>query len=407
MQRVLLKLVRVAGLMVIALSIGCSTTSPPRVAVAPPPEIKTPVPPRVISQVPVVENATKTERNLRETGTELERLIAQPRPGVPDAVLNRTACFLVFPAGELPRVSVQGFATCRNKDRQWTSPAITTLTTPVAKRLDSDLYLFVLSDRARRQLVHGRLDLRSGMRTAPGVSNTAILDQVSASADVFAYAASGDSIQGVPVPRALVDVDRPETERLYGHAIDTSWLLGGSTMSSTVASFYQIDVGSFFNAITPEGIIIHHTVLVPEGGSPETERALDHFHDARGFEVSCFGKVYHIAYHYLILPDGQVVSGRPERCEGAHAHGYNSYLGIALVGNFSSKRRARGSEPPHPTKAQIASLVRLCSQLRQKYHIPLQRIMPHSEVSRTECPGDGLRFDSVLAAINRDSGAGS
>jgi hypothetical protein len=33
--------------------------------------------------------------------------------------------------------------------------------------------------------------------------------------------------------------------------------------------------------------------------------------------------------------------------------------------------------------------------------------MPHNAVSRTECPGEGFEFSQLLAAISRDSGAGS
>src|SRR5581483_3784378 len=185
-------------------------------------------------------------------------------------------------------------------------------------------------------------------------------------------------------------------------------LLNDGTMSSTVTSFYRVDVASLFNTITPAGIIIHHSVLIPGGDLPDAERALDRFHYARGYEISCFGKVYHIAYHYLILPDGRVVSGRPERCEGAHARGYNSYLGIALVGDFSSHTSSGQTRvAARPTKAQMEALIRLCCYLRQKYSIPLQRIMPHNAVSRTECPGEGFQFNTVLAAVSRESGAGS
>jgi N-acetyl-anhydromuramyl-L-alanine amidase AmpD len=60
-----------------------------------------------------------------------------------------------------------------------------------------------------------------------------------------------------------------------------------------------------------------------------------------------------------------------------------------------------------PTKAQMASLVRLCRQLREKYNIPLQHIMPHSDVSRTECPGDRLQFTQLLLALQQTSAAGS
>jgi N-acetyl-anhydromuramyl-L-alanine amidase AmpD len=154
------------------------------------------------------------------------------------------------------------------------------------------------------------------------------------------------------------------------------------------------------------GIIVHHSVLTSHGGT-RVEDMLEQLHSGRGYEISCFGKTYHIAYHYLILRNGQVRAGRPERCEGAHARGYNSYLGIALVGDFSSVDNPRGKKgPATPTNAQMRSLIRLCRELRQKYNIPLQHIMPHSAVARTECPGDRLQFTRVLAALEDKTSSG-
>lgn len=403
MRALLLRLARGSVLLAFVFSVGCSNSRPAKVSVAPPPELH----PAPSVLPPQQAKLTPTEERLHRLGVELETLIAQPRLGIPDAVLNRTACLAAFPADQSANPSTQGFASCRNSAEQWTSPVVVNLAFPAVSRRTSDLFLFVLSDRARRELVAGRLDLRSPLRVSAGptIQDSAILDEVRASEDVFGYSGNGSSLRGTVLSPVTVTMDSRETERLYGHALDAGQLLGESTMSSTVTSFYRIDVSSFFNTITPVGIIIHHSVLIPAGDLPETERALDRFHYARGYEVSCFGKIYHIAYHYLILPNGKVVSGRPERCEGSHARGYNSYLGIALVGNFSS--RAKGGAPARPTKAQLASLVRLCCYLRQKYSIPLQHIMPHNEVSKTECPGDGLNFSTVLAAISHESGAGS
>lgn len=402
-----LNFARGSAFLILALSIGCTHSRPAKVAVAPTPERQptssTALPPQHAAKL------TPPEQNLHRMGAELERLTSQPKLGIPDAVLNRTACLVVFPDAQGASRQVQGFASCRNAEGQWTSPVVVNLSSP-ANGPASDLYLFVLSDRARRKLVAGQLNLGSPLKVAAGptTQETAILDEIKASEDVFAYSVNGTSLRGTEAPHSIITLDAAETQRLYGHALDTAQLLSVSTMSSTVTSFYRIDVSSFFNTITPAGIIIHHSVLIPSGDLPETERALDRFHYAQGYEVSCFGKLYHIAYHYLILPNGKILSGRPERCEGAHARGYNSYLGIALVGNFSShvRSRARGT-PAKPTKAQLASLVRLCCYLRQKYSIPLQHIMPHNEVSKTECPGDGLEFNTVLAAISRESGAGS
>ncbi|HXF14135.1 MAG TPA: N-acetylmuramoyl-L-alanine amidase, partial [Terriglobales bacterium] len=58
------------------------------------------------------------------------------------------------------------------------------------------------------------------------------------------------------------------------------------------------------------------------------------------------------------------------------------------------------------TREQLASLVKLCRHLREKYNIPLQRIMPHSEVSRTRCPGDRFAFRTVLAQLEAESSSG-
>ncbi len=406
MRQILVTYFQVLAVTVVAFALGCTKPQTVKVSVPPPPEL-----PRT-STAPLptqTANLSPAEKSLHEIGNEMESLISQRTFSVPDAVLNRTACLVVFPSRRDGRASIDGFAACRNSAGQWTSPVVTDLMSVTSGRPHSDLYVLVLSDRARRQLVSGHLDLRSHLRVAAGPTSAgaAILDEVSVSRDIFAYTLSDRELRGAVPPKATIVVNAAETQKLYGHPLDTAQLLGNGTMSSTVTSFYRVDVASFFNTITPSGIIVHHSVLMPAGDLPETERTLDRFHYARGYEVSCFGEVYHIAYHYLILPDGKVISGRPERCEGAHARGYNSYLGIALVGDFSSHGKSHSAAPARPTKAQLASLIRLCCYLRQKYRIPLQRIMPHNAVSRTECPGEGLEFNRVLAAVSRESGAGS
>src|SRR5262249_52420062 len=159
-------------------------------------------------------------------------------------------------------------------------------------------------------------------------------------------------------------------------------------------------VSSLFYIIRPAGIIIHHSVLVPEPAVAEQE--LDEFHSKRGFSIYCFGREYHVAYHYLILPDGTPKAGRPERCQGAHTRGYNSYLGIALVGDFSSVDNPSGKKGQLvPTEAQMRSLLALTRQLRKRYNIPLHRILRHSDISSTYCPGDRFPFTRFLAELQR------
>jgi N-acetylmuramoyl-L-alanine amidase len=159
---------------------------------------------------------------------------------------------------------------------------------------------------------------------------------------------------------------------------------------------------SYSNTIRPVGIIIHHSAIPSViGGPPIDEAIIDDIHRRRGFRVFYWGRFYHVGYHYIILPDGTVQQGRPEHCHGAHAEGYNSFIGICLVGNFSSTANPSGQAgPAQPTPAQLQALVDLCRQLREKYGFPVNRILRHSDVSQTtECPGDRFPFQEFLKAL--------
>jgi hypothetical protein len=393
-------LARSALVAFLALLFGCA--KPQRA------KVSTPAPPQAQVSLPAARQAPM-ETKLHQAANTLEQLIADAKNAIPDAILNRTTCFAMFPAPADATASVTGFASCRNDSGAWTSPAVATLSRTTDKQLSGDLLLFFLSARARRGLLARHLDLGQTFSSGKGLLEIErpIIEPVELTRDAFAYSNDGIGLHGITLKKGSIAVDDGATTKLYGHPLDVRQLLDNSTMSSTVTSSFTIAANSFFNTITPAGIIIHHSVIIPAKELPQAERALDRFHYSRGYEISCFGKMYHIAYHYLILPDGQVRTGRPERCEGAHARGYNSYLGIALVGDFSSADNPLGKKGPRqPTKAQMESLVRLCRQLREKYNIPLQHILPHSQVSRTECPGDGLQFARILAALEQPSGAG-
>jgi hypothetical protein len=389
------------AIVVVCLLAGC--TKQPQSA-----KVKPPAPPEAPATVTQAPAPAPVISALQESGALLERLSADPENTIPDAVLNRTACFAIFRNMGAPPAPTQGFAVCRNTNGGWTSPVAMSLTRPAQSKLRGDLLLFLISQTTRKQLLGGRVDLgrvevARGLtdREAPSVADVELRK------DALAYIHDGGALHGAKLPNGVLTVDNAQTAILYARKIQPAALLDKSTFSSSRTSSFDIDVGSFFNTINPVGIILHHSVLVPVGTLPEAERALDRFHYKRGFEISCFGKVYHIAYHYLILPDGQIQAGRPERCEGAHARGYNSYLGIALVGDFSSVDNPDGKKGPiRPTAQQIASLVHLCRQLREKYNIPLQHIMPHSDVSRTACPGDRLEFHKLMAALEQQPTSG-
>ncbi|MGI9101340.1 MAG: peptidoglycan recognition protein family protein [Terriglobales bacterium] len=156
---------------------------------------------------------------------------------------------------------------------------------------------------------------------------------------------------------------------------------------------------SWAHTITPVGIVIHHTGPLTNG-DPVTLPLLEEFHKERGFGAFYYGHVYHVGYHYVIFPDGRVIPARPEHLRGAHAQHYNNFLGIVLVGDFSSKDNRRGQHGLQaPTEAQLASLVLLCRRLEKRYGISLHHVRAHRELSPTLCPGDRFPWDEFLSRL--------
>lgn len=93
-----------------------------------------------------------------------------------------------------------------------------------------------------------------------------------------------------------------------------------------------------------------------------------------------------IGYHFTILNgqiennhnfkvmDGQIECGRDFDKSGAHAKGYNDYIGICLIGNTEF------------TTAQFNSLATLIRELMDTYNIPPDKVLGHYQVSSKTCP---------------------
>jgi N-acetylmuramoyl-L-alanine amidase len=170
---------------------------------------------------------------------------------------------------------------------------------------------------------------------------------------------------------------------LYGPAI---------AVVALVTPFFTV---SYLNSITPAGIIIHHSAVAPRlDGTPVDATMIDRSHKRRGYEIFYWGKLYHIGYHYVILPDGTVQQGRPELLQGSHTKGYNSYIGICLIGNFSSADNADGKRGlSAPTESQINGLIELSRSLQKRYGFSRMQILRHSDVNpKSDCPGDRFPF---------------
>jgi len=329
----------------------------------------------------------------------LEDLVREPTNAIPSAILNRTKCLILVP--RQPSTSIRdlaGIESCREKENSWTSPRLVRFTIAPKAGAAGDLIL-LLTGTASQQLQRSELEVGSIAAPGPSIKDgTNLATNAELNKEMWMYVRQQGSIVGRVVPGIV------RVQKSSGQVQETSFqqIVNQSHAGDANARFEAAAI-SFFNAITPTGIIIHHSGTIPASNQPPTDESqVDHFHQERGFETICFGRTYHVAYHYLIFSDGRIQAGRQERCQGAHAPGYNSYLGISLVGDFSSVDNPHGGKGnTDPTAPQMRSLVALCRRLTQRYDIPLQRILRHSDVTPTLCPGDRFPFTSFLEQVER------
>jgi N-acetylmuramoyl-L-alanine amidase len=340
--------------------------------------------------------AAATAWRVEKSAHILRRISAVSKDGVPDAVLNNAKCLIVIPSAMRKERKVDGLGVvvCR-KENTWNAPTSIRFNGSGIRGRTADLLIFLMTEGAVQALRAGEFRVEQPDGAPAPLVKTTPVPQIELHAAVFTYEWEGAVLSSskaigtiLPGPNASQD--------------ESSRTIGKSSKS------YISAVTSFVNTIIPTGIVLHHTAVIPgREKPPRSEQAIDKYHEERGFEILCSGVLYHVAYHYMIMGNGIVKAGRPERCEGAHASGYNSYLGISVIGDFSSRDNPTGTRGPEkPTRAQIASLVRLCRRLRKKYNIPLQKIVPHSDISNTECPGDRFPYRAILDQLKRNpSGA--
>ena len=118
-----------------------------------------------------------------------------------------------------------------------------------------------------------------------------------------------------------------------------------------------------------KGIIVHCSDS-PQGRGDDA-KDIDRWHKEKGW----FG----IGYHYVITEDGLIQDGRRRSRSGAHAKGYNHFVGICLIGIDSF------------TKEQLASLEILINAL------DTEDVRGHYAVSHKTCPN--INIDQFMSGV--------
>ena len=139
-------------------------------------------------------------------------------------------------------------------------------------------------------------------------------------------------------------------------------------------------------------IVIHHTAT--------TRGNVESIHEAHLKRKDSKGNHWlGIGYHFVIGNGNGMRDGAIEptfrwrqQLHGAHAgdNEHNQHgIGIALVGNFEKRS---------PTAAQLSAIKRLVGTLKGVYGISGKKIIGHSEIKATACPGKFFPMAEVSLA---------
>jgi N-acetylmuramoyl-L-alanine amidase len=389
-------------LLALSLATGCHKLRP--VSMPPAPTVLPPAPSPVPPPDPDAIRAAQIKAQVRQATALLAQLPNSPQNAVPDAVLNGAQCLIVATdpsAGRWRQVSA--LISCRAGDR-WSPPEFLMLSLAGPRR-PAGVRLLWIANRPGSQAIRQNTLRRALFQPGPLERQSPTPAETQLTADILSYEYIAGRLSG---SQATIATAQPSavTNGFYNHRAKLQPVAGTSDNRAVDTQPFIFAATSFFNTITPVGILIHHSGLIPIKVAAQLKEQvaemIDEFHARRGFEIICFGRVYHVGYHYLILPNGKVEAGRPERCEGAHARGYNSFIGIALVGDFSpATNPADLYGPSAPTRVQMRSLIKLCRRLRWRYQIPIQRVMRHSDVTATYCPGSRFPIRALLRALEK------
>lgn len=129
-------------------------------------------------------------------------------------------------------------------------------------------------------------------------------------------------------------------------------------------------------------IVVHHTAGMASNDIKQVSKEISRLHKRR-FRNMDKSVGLHVAYHYLVTPDGRVWKARDPDDIGHHAGNWSvnkRSVAICVVGDFSKYR---------PTKAQVRSLDTLVKRLQSERRI--KRVIPHSYCRATLCCGEYLK----------------
>ncbi len=181
----------------------------------------------------------KYERRLGKAGDVLQRVLTSKEEGIPQGLLNKSECVVVFPGvkkgafifgGKYGR----GFASCRNKNGiGWTAPASVRMEGfnfgLQAGGTEIDLVLLIMNQRGMERLLTSQFTLGGDATAAAGPVGRSVTAKTDAllTAEILSWSRSRGVFAGVALDGATVRQDLSVNEKLYGGRYRNKDILDG------------------------------------------------------------------------------------------------------------------------------------------------------------------------------------
>ena len=143
--------------------------------------------------------------------------------------------------------------------------------------------------------------------------------------------------------------------------------------------------------------------MSPEGPQGVIVHAMGEF--VRGAWAPTFLQSLGLHAHAYVTPSGVVVLHTPPDQQGAHARGWNHYLGVEVLVPGRVDRLGelyrRMEVPDWATPEQWVATVDLVARWCRTYDLDPRRVLRHSDVdpAHKRDPGDGFMWDFFQLAI--------
>jgi lipid-binding SYLF domain-containing protein len=204
------------------------------------------------------------QRRLQEAGTVLREILNMP-DYIPQPLLNKAECILVFPSVKKFAIGIGGSSghgalSCRTGEKfngAWSPPSLYTLKSgSIGLQVggaSTDFVLLIMNPRGVDSVLRSKVKLGSDAVAAAGPRGRAASasSDPSMHAEIFTYSRSRGLFAGVSLEGATLRQDNDANQKIYGRKVSASEIVRQQAVTVTAAGDLMV---STLNKLSPSSM---------------------------------------------------------------------------------------------------------------------------------------------------------